>query len=124
MTTIKSGAVTALLAAALASPAAATLVASDSVNFDGGRTRVGAEPVRAGTPADPRSARQIAQDEQFKADARVETAARPSAPVQEVSESRTSGAPGRKRLLNGALGAMCGLLGGGLLAYGVSRLTA
>lgn len=120
-----------IIAAALFAPvrAGATLARPEpsvNDNFDGARVRPEKEPVRAGALTDSRTQEQIAIAEQAKADSRVNREA--SASEIKAGPAALEPAPAdttkRDRLIGGVMGAVCGLLGGGLLAYGLSRLTA
>ena len=115
-----------IAAAALFAPAhaAAGAALTDPANFDGARARPEKDPVRAGALTDNRTSEQIANDEQTKADSRANR--REPAPTAEFAiapATPVNGIP-NNRLLGGLMGATFGLLGGGLLAYGLSRLTA
>lgn len=137
-----------IAAAALTAPARALAggaitqartVASDPANFDGARARPEGELVRAGSAADPRTAEQIAKDEQVKADARASLAAATPGPDKEIEPPKPNEWLKSDHILMGVKGAMVGLLVGslwgltglgigilvgGLIGYGLSRLTA
>ena len=117
-----------IAAAALFAPAHALAGAqpalNDPVNFDGARARPEKDPVRAGALTDNRTSEQIANEEQTKADARVDrTAPASTAELPVAPAAHADGIP-NDRLIGGLMGATFGLFGGGLLAYGLSRLTA
>lgn len=146
---MKSRAALMLLAAVLSAPghaAAGALtqaraVASDPINFDGGRVRPEGDPVPASGPSDRRTAAQIAKDEQVKADARArgDLAAPAAGPDAEIAPPKPKEWLKADHLVYGAQGALMGLvigsiwgltglgvglLVGGLIGYAVSRLSA
>lgn len=119
---IKISVLVLLAAAALAVPVHA-VATNNPVNFDGTRARPEKDPVRAGSINDLRTPEQIANDEQFKANARVERTETTSAPKFNLTTSEPApSANKRDRLIGGLTGALCGLLGGGMLAFGLSRI--
>ena len=136
-----------IFATALGAPAHAAVdaalgqargAAADPANFDGARTRPETDLVKAGSPADHRTAGQIARDEQLKADARMPSSLalgedkelEPPKPNEWLkSDHIISGVKGALLgLLIGSLWGMAGLgigaLIGGLIGYGLSRFTA
>ena len=97
--------------------------------FDGARSRPSTEPVRAAASGDKRTAEEIAADEQVKADARsrINPLAPSATPIAELSaaEPAEQSAPqDGNGTLYGLAGLGAGALLGGLLALGLSRLTA
>ena len=133
-------------AAALAAPAYAVAggalsqartVADDPVNFDGARAHPEGSLVPAGTPADTRTAGQIAKDEQAKADARAALTATTPGPDNEIATPKPNEWLKREHILSGVkislvgllIGSLWGMTGlgvgllvGGLLGYGLSRI--
>lgn len=138
-----------LIAAAALAPASAfaagamtdaRAVSRDPINFDGGRPRPELDPVRASSTLDRRTAEEIAKDEQAKADARARAAIEGKVPGVEKEIEPPKPAEWRKsaHILSGVKGAIVGLLIGslwgltglgigaligGLVGYGLSRLT-
>lgn len=129
------------VAAALAVPAlaAASSPLVENPNFDGTRARPAGDPVRVGASTDDRSPEQIARDEQAKSDARPTLKAASMGEDLEIvppkpkewmkAEHVTSSVKGAMiGLLVGSLWGLAGLgigaLIGGLIGYGLSRLTA
>ncbi|MBI4061089.1 MAG: hypothetical protein HY403_06630 [Elusimicrobia bacterium] len=105
-------------------------VSSDPANFDGARARAKADLVPAPSSRDRRTTEQVAQDEQAKADARAALAAKapsrgiePPRPDERLQSSETAADPSADTL-RGLAGLGIGILVGGLIGYGLSRVTA
>lgn len=128
-----------LAAAALSAPARAAAPVVEAPNFDGARTRPEGDFVRAGSGDDRRTAEEIARDEQVKADARANLKAAAPGPDKEIEPPKPAEWSKSDHLIMGVKGAMVGLLVGslwglaglgigaligGLIGYGLSRITA
>ena len=137
-----------MVVAALAAPAYAVAggalnqartVSNDPVSFDGARARPEGTLVPAGTPADTRTAEQIAKDEQAKADARAALAATTTGPDNEIAAPKPNEWLKREHILSGVkislvgllIGSLWGMTGlgigilvGGLIGYSLSRIMA
>lgn len=130
-----------IAAAALTCPAqAAPAVPLETPNFDGARSRPEGDFVTAGASGDRRTADQIARDEQVKADARrAGLKATTPGPDTEIVPPEPAEWSKSEHILSGVKGAMIGLLigslwgltglgigvlVGGLIGYGISRITA
>jgi len=120
-----------LLAAVLLAPSSTEAGAAlqearavDSAAFDGARAHSEATLVRPGTQADPRTAADIAREEQIKADARVKLETTVAQSVQRSPPKPNEGldeSPPKNGVKGGLAGLGIGLLAGGLLGYGLSR---
>lgn len=132
-----------LAAAALLAPvqASAAAPALEAPNFDGARSRPEGAFVTAGAATDGRTAAQIAKDEQVKADARarVTVTAPTPGPDAEIAPPKPNEWLKSDHIISGVKGAFVGLLVGsfwglmglgigaligGLIGYGLSKLTA